>query len=234
MVDSIFRTLFIYITLLIVMRIMGKREVGQLSPFDLVVAIVIAELAALPMSEKHISLFQGIVPILTLMTAEVALSWLCLKSIVARKLISGKPSIIIVNGKIDAVQMRQSRYNIHDLLTQLRDKGIANIDDVEFAILETSGRLSVVPKSQKRQVTPEDFHISTTYEGLSIPLIIDGKVLQENIEKTGLHPDWLKTELKMRGIDSAQDVLFASLDTKGYLYVSPKGKIDVGSVKISG
>ncbi|MFZ5639611.1 MAG: DUF421 domain-containing protein [Bacillota bacterium] len=234
MLDSIFRTLFIYITLLIVMRVMGKREVGQLSPFDLVVAIVIAELAALPMSEKHISLFQGIIPILTLMVAEVILSWICLKSIVARKLISGKPSIIVVNGKIDEAQMRRSRYNIHDLLTQLRDKGFANISDVEFAILETSGRLSVIPKSQKRQVTPEDLHLATPYEGLSVPLIIDGKVFSENLEKTGLTEKWLEAELKKKGINSAEDVLFASIDTKGQLYVSKKGEIKINPAKIQG
>lgn len=234
MIDSIFRTLFIYITLLIVMRIMGKREVGQLSPFDLVVAIVLAELAALPMSEKHITLLEGIVPIITLMCAEIALSWLCLKSIAARKLISGKPSIIIANGKIDEAQMRRCRYNIHDLLTQLRDKGVANIADVEFAILETSGRLSVVPKSQRRQVTPEDIHISTPYEGLSIPLIIDGLILRENIEKTGLSQAWLESELHKKDLASAQEVLFASLDTKGHLYVSKKGSIDLDTSKISG
>lgn len=234
MLDSILRTLFIYITLLIVMRVMGKREVGQLSPFDLVVAIVIAELAALPMSEKHIGLFQGIVPIMTLMVAEVVLSWLCLKSIAARKIISGKPSIIIVNGKIDEGQMRRSRYNIHDLLTQLRDKGIANINDVEFAILETSGRLSVIPKSQKRQVTPEDLRISTPYEGLSVPLIIDGRVIEENLEKIDLKTDWLAAELKFRGIDSPADVIFASLDTKGQLYVCEKGIVGVDPAKVDG
>jgi len=215
MLDSIFRTIFIYVTLLIVMRVMGKREVGQLSPFDLVVAIVIAELAALPMTEKHISLLQGIIPILTLMVAEVILSWICLKSIAARKLISGKPSIIIANGKIDEVQMRRSRYNLHDLLTQLRDKGIANIDDVEFAILETSGRLSVVPK-------------------LAVTLIIDGRVLSENLEKAGLSQAWLENELQKRNIESAHDVLFASLDSKGRLYASEKGKIEKSPAKFEG
>ena len=234
MLDIIFRTLFIYITLLIVMRVMGKREVGQLSPFDLVVAIVIAELAALPMTEQHISLIQGILPIITLMFAEVFLSWLCLKSIAARKLISGTPSIVIVNGRINEDQMRRSRYNINDLLTQLRDKGISNINDVEFAILETSGRLSVIPKSQKRQVTPEDLQIATIYEGLSVPLIIDGRVLYKNLSKTGLSQEWLICELKTRGIALAKEVLFASLDTKGQLYVSNKGKIDINQAKISG
>ncbi len=234
MIDSIFRTLFIYMTLLIVMRVMGKREVGQLSPFDLVVAIVIAELAALPMTEKHITLLQGLIPIITLMVAEVVLSWICLKSIVARKLISGKPSIIITNGIIDEAQMRRSRYNVHDLLTQLRDKGIANIADVEFAILETSGRLSVVPKSQKRQLTPEDMHICTLYEGLSVPLIIDGRILPDNLKKTGLSEHWLTFELKQRDITSAQEVLFASLDTKGWLYVSKKGEIEISPAKVEG
>jgi len=130
----------------------------------------------------------------------------------------GSPSIVIRNGKIDIDELAKARYNINELLEQLRTKGYANIADVEFAILETSGNLSVIPKSQKRPLTPADLHIDTGYEGLPLPLVLDGTIQRDNLSDAGLTVDWLVSELAKLGIDDVNEVFFASLDTQGNLF----------------
>jgi uncharacterized membrane protein YcaP (DUF421 family) len=221
------RTLFMYLMVLVVLRIMGKREVGELSPFDLVVAIMIAELAAIPMENIKIPLTHGIIPIVTLMVAEVGLAYLCLKSERARNWINGKPNVLIANGKIVELEMRKCRYNISDLMAQLREKGIVNIADVEFAILETSGELSVIPKSQKRPLCPEDLNVKTEYEGLPIILIDDGRILHKHLKDNNLSLEWLECQINLKGAKSIKDVLFASLDSQGNLFVNPRiAKLD--------
>ncbi len=219
MVISIYRTLVIYLIVLIVIRLMGKREIGQISSFDLVVALIIAELAAIPMEQTSIPLWQGIAPIITLTTLQLAISYSCLKWNWLRDLIYGKPNILIRNGKIIEEEMRKSRYNIEDLLTQLRQKNVPNVADVEFAILESSGQLSIIPQSQKRPLTPADLHIPTKYEGLCLPLIIDGEVQETSIKQAGLSREWLMEEMRKKGITKIEEVFFASLDTQGKIYV---------------
>ena len=150
MLSTVLKTLFMYVFVLFVTRLMGKREIGQLSPFDLVVAIMIADLAATPLEEKSIHIHDAVIPIAVLAFLEVVFAFVTLKSEKARKLISGQPSIVVRNGNILEGTLRELRYNIDDLLSGLREKGIPNIQDVEFAILEASGRLSVIPKSQVR------------------------------------------------------------------------------------
>ena len=217
--QSILRTLATYFVVLIVMRIMGKREIGQLSSFDLVVALIIAELAAIPVGETELPFFRGIVPIITITTAQILLSFLCLKIDWLREVVYGHPTVLIKNGKILEREMLKSRYNLEDLLTQLREKNFPNVADVEFAILENSGDLTVIPKSQKRPLTPEDLGLSTIYEGLCLPLIVDGKIKRGNLEQTGLGEGWLLREIRARGAQSFNDVFFASRDTAGTLYV---------------
>lgn len=218
------RTLILYAVVVIVMRIMGKRQIGQLQPFELVVAILISELAAVPMQNTGIPLVNGIIPILTLLMAQIAISVISLKSTKARAIICGKPAILIENGKIREDEIRREMYTLTDLLEQLRIKNIPNIADVEFAILETNGQLSVIPKSQKRPVTPEDMKIPTKYEGLPLTLIVDGEVSDVNLGKAGLDRNWLKTELSKFEINNFEDVLFASLDTSGNLYYQQKSR----------
>ncbi|MDA8236099.1 MAG: DUF421 domain-containing protein [Clostridia bacterium] len=218
----IFRTLIIYFTVLILMRIMGKREIGQISTFDFVVAVIIAELAALPMEQDHKPLWEGLLPIFVVVASEMVLAYIALKSLTFRYLMDGRPSIVIQNGRIDDKEMAKNRYNINDLLAQLREKGVANINDVEFAILESSGKLSIIFKSQKRPVTPEDLGISTLYEGLSVPLIIEGQVITENLDRVNLNREWLMEEIKSKGYQNIKEVFYASLDSVGKLFVSKK------------
>lgn len=218
------RTLILFTMVVVGLRLMGKRQIGQLQPYELVVIILLSELAAIPMQNVGIPLVSGIVPIITLLLVEVAISYISLKSERARGIICGTPSVLIENGKIIEKELSRLRYNINDLLEQLRSKNIPNIADVEFAILETSGQLSVIPKSQRRPLTPADVDISTSYEGIPVTLIIDGHVFHKNLEKINLSEEWLRAELQKFNIHNFKDVLFASLDTEGKLFYQVKSK----------
>lgn len=224
MLIGIVRTLVLFILVVVGLRLMGKRQVGQLQPYELVIVIMLSALAAIPMENTGIPLFSGILPILTLLVAQVALSYISLKSERARGIICGTPSVLIENGKIVEKELARLRYNINDLLEQLRVKNMPNISDVEFAILETSGQLSVIPKSQKRPLVPADMNLPTAYEGLPVTLIIDGYVFHRNLAKINLNEDWLKSELQKFGINSFKEVLLVSLDTEGELFYQVKSQ----------
>jgi uncharacterized membrane protein YcaP (DUF421 family) len=212
------RAFVLYIIVVIAMRIMGKRQIGQLQPFELVIAIMISELAAVPMQDTGVPLINGIIPILTLLIAQVLMSLINIKSLKARAIICGKPSIVIEGGKIKEEVLRKEMYTLNDLLEQLRIKDAPNIRDVEYAVLETNGQLSIILKSQARPVVPADLNIPTKYEGLAIDLIIDGRVLHKNLKKLSYNIDWLNEQLRQNGIKSVKDVLYAAIDTKGSFY----------------
>ncbi|MGE5417960.1 MAG: YetF domain-containing protein [Acidobacteriota bacterium] len=222
----VLRTLILFASVVLFLRMMGKRQIGQLQPYELVIVIMISELAAIPMESTNIPLLRGIIPIFVLFVAQVALAYVSLKSERARGIICGRPSILIENSKIVESELERQRYNINDLIEQLRLKNVPNIGDVEFAILETSGQVSVIPKSQKRPVEPEDLSIPTQYEGLPTTLVIDGHVIHQNLKRNELGVDWLRGELRKFGINDLRDVLFASLDTQGRIYYQLKSKAD--------
>ncbi len=224
MLIVLIRTVILYGLVVVAMRIMGKRQIGQLQPFELVVTIMLSELAAIPMENPGIPLINGITPILTLIVAQVILSFISLKSDRARAVICGKPSVLVENGRIMEPELERLRYNLSDLMEQLRAKNVPNISDVEFAILETSGQLSVIPKSQKRPVIPEDMNLPTEYEGLPYTLIMDGHIIHKNLHKLNLDIPWLKQQLKNVGIASPAQVLLASLDTGGKLFYQKKNQ----------
>ena len=209
------RTFILYTTVIIVFRIMGKRQVGELQPFELAVTIMISALAAIPMEDVGIPLIYSILPILLLMTFQEILSLLTLKSTKARKIICGKPTIVIENGHIKEQALKKLKINTNDLLEQLRIKDFYTIEDIEYALMETTGKISVIPKSQKRPVTPADLNISTEYEGLPYTLIIDGQIQDENLKELGLDKKWLQKTLDSYNIDHPSRVFFAALNTKG-------------------
>ena len=217
-----FRTLILFVLVIVAMRIMGKRQIGQLQPYELVVLVIVSALAAIPMEDIAIPLFNSIIPILLLVVFQVVTSYAAQRSEKVRSLVCGRPSIIIQNGKIIESKLREMHLNINDLLEQLRICGYQNINDVEFAIFETNGDLSIIPKSQCRPVQPRDLEIETRYEGVPHPLIVDGNINYENLGKTSLDLLWLQNEMQKQGIGNLNDVLFASLDTEGQLYVQRK------------
>lgn len=215
------RTIVIYFTVLLVVRLMGKREVGQLSTFDFVVAIMIAEIAVFPMEELNIPIHIGLIPMFVLVGAEVLTSYICLKSRYLRKIIDGGPSIIIANGIILEKEMRRQRYNMNDLLAQLREKDIFDIEHVKYAILETSGKISIMLRTSKRALTPGDMDLGLPEEDVPYPLIFDGEVLQENLTLLDLTNEWLDKRLKEYNL-GIRDILYASLDSRGKLFLSEK------------
>jgi uncharacterized membrane protein YcaP (DUF421 family) len=207
---------------MVVMRLMGKRQIGQLQPFELAIAIMISELAAVPMQDTGIPLVNGIIPILTLLFSQVLISLISLKSVKARAVICGRPRILIEKGKILESNLVQELYTINDLLEQLRIANIPNIADVDYAILETNGQLSVIPKGKKRPLTPEDMQISVANDGLPVDLIIDGRFIDTNMQAAGVEYTWLKNELKKLGVTDINDVLLVSIDSDKKIFCQSK------------
>jgi uncharacterized membrane protein YcaP (DUF421 family) len=216
------RTLVIYLVILAVIRLMGKREVGQLSTFDFVVAIMIAEIAVLPLEQIEMPLFLAFIPILTLVGAEMFLSYLCLKIHWIREVIDGAPSILIHRGKIIEQEMRKLRYNMNDLLSQLREKSIVDVSDVEYAILETSGELSVILKSDRQPLTPRDLGLETAPVYLPLPVVFDGEVCHQNLKSLERDENWLRQELLRKKGLRPKDILFASFHPQRGFYISLK------------
>lgn len=217
-----YRSVILYAVVLIAMRLMGKRQMVQLQPYEFVIAIMIAELAVLPIENIHAPLTHSIYPILILAGLEILISTLSLKSEKVRTLISGRPTIVIENGHIRENVLRKLRYNLDELMGQLRNSGYSDVTDVEFAVLETSGQISVFPCSQSRPVAPKDLNIPTPYEGLSVPLVLDGAIKYENLELCGLSYSWLAQSIKEHGLNDINDVFYASLNTQGKLHIQSK------------
>jgi uncharacterized membrane protein YcaP (DUF421 family) len=222
MVLVIIRTLILFATTVIFLRIMGKRQIGQLQPYELVVIIMISELAAIPMQNTGVPLINGLLPIFILFTSEVTLSFIAMKSDRARGVICGKPSILIEHARIMENELRRLRYNINDLLEQLREKDVTDISSVEYAILETGGQLSVILKSDRRPLQPRDMSIIPSPEELPVSLIIDGHIIEQNLKLHNLSLDWLKNELGMHGIKDYHQVLFACLDSENKFFYQIK------------
>lgn len=216
------RAIILYFLVVLIIRLMGKHQIGQLQPYELVITIMISELASVPMQDTEIPLINGIIPMFTLLFIQVILSLISMKSPLIRQWISGKPSILVANGQIDQTELSRLRYNLTDLLEQLRLKGFPNIADVNYAILETSGKLSVIPKSQNRPVEPEDLKLTTVEEGLPALLIEDGLLKTANLAKNNISEVWLLDQLQRLGFTAFDQIFLASCDASGKLFVQPK------------
>lgn len=215
------RTIIIYILVLIVMRFMGKREIGQMQPFELVISIMIADLASTPMADIGIPILYGIIPILGLLVMHIIISVLNIKSVKVREIICGKPRILINKGRIDEKALIDENFTINELQERLRVNNVNNISEVEYAILETSGQISVVLKTSKRPVTPEDLNLFTKETKMSYDLIIDGRIMEDNLNK--LHKDklWLKKELSKFKLNAKETLIFV-LNEDGTYYCQKK------------
>ncbi len=222
MIIILIRSLLLYVFALIGMRVMGKGEFSEMQPFEVVIILMIAELAALPMEDVGVPLVNGFVAISTLVFVQILISYINLKSQKARGLICGKPSVLINKGLINEKELKRLRININDLVEQLRIKEYPIIDDVDFAILETNGDLSVIPKPNKRPVTVEDIHKQPYYEGLPVSVIIDGYVNYDNLHKLNLTKSWLDHTLKEHEINDEKNVLFAYIDKNKQIYIHRK------------
>ncbi len=218
------RTLLLYLLVVVVMRMMGKRQVAQMQPFELVIMIMIADLAATPMEDVGIPLINGIIPIIVLLSIQVLTSYFSLKSESFRDFVCGKPSILIHKGRIDQSEMHRLRININDLLEALRNKNYFNISDVEYAILETNGQMSITPKADKRPVVVADMNVKSKEEELPVTLIVDGKLNDNKLKKAGYDKIWLMNQLKKQNINKIEKVFFAFLSSDKVFYVQEKKK----------
>ena len=203
------------------MRLMGKREIGQLQPFELAISIMIADLASIPMADIGIPIFNGIIPILGLLAMHLIISVLNLKSMKAREIICGKPSILIYRGKINEKVLKKERFTINELEERLRANNVFNLGDVEYAILETSGQVTVIQKPEKRNTTPQDFDIVPEYEGIPYDLVIDGKVMYKNLQVIGKDYIWLTNQIGKFKI-KPEEALVVTMDGKGQIFCQKK------------
>lgn len=217
MLTILVRSLVLVLFAILSVRLMGKRQVGQLQPFELVIAIMIADLAATPMESLDTPLWRGVVPMLTLVLLHQLLTLLSLKSQKVRAILSGTPTIVISKGKIDAKALEKLCFNLNDLLEELRSGGVLSPSEVGCAIMETSGKLSVFPHSQKRPLCPADMNIETGYEGVPMTLIVDGRIEKQNLPLAGVSEGWLREQLGKAGYTDLRKVLLCFIDTDGVL-----------------
>lgn len=218
----LFRTIVLYVLVVFIMRIMGKRQIGQLQPFELVIAIMVSQLASIPMQDTRIPLVHGIIPIITLLILQVLISLAQLKSELARAIFCGKPSILISKGKIDIKQLRNNKFNINDLLEEIRLQGYYDIEDIEYAILETSGQLSIIPKTELEPATKKDLNIKSSQDKLPVTLILDGKINNENLKLIDKNKSWLKSQLTRNNVSSEKQIFLALIDSKGKFFFQLK------------
>lgn len=197
------------------MRLMGKRQIGELQPFEIVLTVMVSELASLPMQDNRIPLIHTIIPLVILLILQILTSILQLKSEKAREILSGKPSILIQHGTIDVDELKNQRININDLLEELRLKDIYNVEDVQYAILETSGQLSIIPKADNDIVTKKDLNIKAKQEEMPISLILDGNINDENLKLINKDRQWLINKLEASKIYSYEKIFHAYINTEG-------------------
>lgn len=225
MIISVIRTILLYIVIILAIRIMGKRQIGELQTSELVVTLLISDIAAIPMQNTEQSLLSGIMPILILIVCEIIISFLMLKRAGFRRIICGKPIVIISDGKINQSEMHRLRMSTEDLSEELRQQGIFNIEDVGFAIVETNGKLSVLKKPEKDIPTAEELGIKTNDKGLEVVVISDGEISKYSLKICGLNRDWLFDILKKENTE-LNDVFLMIANGQGeYKIIEKERKI---------
>lgn len=224
MLITLVRTIVLYILVVLALRLMGKRQIGQLQPSELVIAMMLSELASIPVENVGTPLLTGVIPIFTLIVAEMAFSYMTLKSRKLRKLLSGTPTVLVSKGQIIEKEMKRLRFNVDDLMEELRSNGYANILEIEYAIIESNGNLSVIPKSNKRPLTPEDIGINPQYEGIPYLLISDGVLNQDALKNAGVTVEWLFQHLNEYNISDIEDVFVATVDSAGKFFIQKKSE----------
>ena len=225
MFTIIIRSIIIYSIVLLLFRLMGKRQLGQMQPFELVLTLIIADLATIPMAEVSVPVLHGIVPLLTLVVLHFILTLICKKSQWFSKIISGKPVIIINPNGIDYDALKQLSLAIDDLFAALRECGYFSISQIQYAIMETNGKVSIMPKSEYAPVTNGDLSNKADESFLPIILISEGKIMQDNLKLSGLEEkdviDIIKNNAPQKSLQ-VKDILILSVDMAGNGYLQTK------------
>ena len=218
----ILRTVILYTALLVSMRLMGKRQLGEMELSEFVVASLIADLASHPLQDVGIPMMNGLVPIFTLLCCEILIAGLTHKSIRLRELLFGRPSLLIKRGQIDQKEMRANRFTLDELTQELRKRGISDIAKVEYAILETSGQLNVLPFPAQAPPSASQLGIEVEDQGFTSIVINDGRVLEKNLSNLGHDRAWLETELKAHGYQDTKEIYCMTVDHKGNCMITAR------------
>ena len=227
------RSLILYIVVIFGVRLMGKRQLGELQPSELVITILISNIATLPLEDTSIALILGIMPILTLVCFEALMSWVTLKSLRMRRIISGRPKIVVRDGQIEQATMRDLRLSVDDLMTALRQQQVFDISQVQFAVMETTGTISVYLKAECQPLTPADITLKKTAQNPPVAVIQDGCVMNKSLAMLGKNQAWLEQKLAEHRLTEKQVFLMLS-DAEGTCTIIPKkrGDADTGAVQL--
>lgn len=214
MLTTIIRTVILYFLLIIIMRIMGKRQIGQLQPGELVITILISEIAAIPMQDNDIPMINSVISVFLLAAFEIITSAVSMKSVKIRSLLQGNSLIVIRNGVLDQKQIKRLRYTVDDILEALRQKDVFDISDVKYAIAETDGSLSVMLKEEKQTVKAADIKLKNKEQGLQCVLISDGRIIRSDFKDCGMTEEKLQALLKEKNINP-KNILLMTVDAFG-------------------
>ena len=216
MMTAFVRTIILYFFIMAGMRLMGKRQIGELEPSELVLTLLLSDLASVPMQNFGIPLVHGLLPIITLLSLSMLLSFCSLKSIRFRSLLCGRPTIIIRNGKLMQRAMLKNRLTVDELFEQLRGQGISQLSQVKYAVLETSGKLSILSYAKDSPITPSDLQMEVS-DNVTLPLLLinDGRILRHNLKDSGYDEKWLLKQLQQRKLSSPHQVFLMTVDEGG-------------------
>ena len=218
MVIAVARSVILYLIIVFGIRLLGKHQVSELEPAEFVLALIIADVASVPMQDYGIPLLMGVIPIVTLLCLSMVLSVLTLKNLKLRALLAGVPSILIKDGHVDQKELRRTRMTMDEVLEELRLQGYTDLASIRYAVLETNGQLSILPYAQKKPPSAEDMDIPVNDPGLPLVLINDGRLISANLKRRGLDGRWLDKQLKKHGVSGIKDVFLLTVDEKRQTY----------------
>ena len=224
MLTIIVRAIVIYILVLFVFRLMGKRQIGQMQPFELVLTLIIADLATIPMAELSVPVLHGIVPLLTLVVVHYFLTLISRNSTKFSNFISGKPVIVINPKGIDEKALRSLNITIDDLIEAIRGAGYFNLEEVQYAIMETNGTVNVLPKSDFSPVVNKDLKLKLEENSIPVTLVSEGKILKNNVNLAGVDKNFIEKFMKKAGIEKISKILVLTLNKSGTVYIQEKNK----------
>lgn len=224
MLTLLLRGVIIYIIVFLIFRLMGKRQLGQLQPFEFVITLIIADLATIPMSEINVPLLHGIVPLVTISLIHFLIGFLSRKSVKLRRLFNGKPIIVISPNGVDYQALKKLNMDFNDLCEALREVDVFALDEVQYAIIETNGKLTVLPNAQNVPLTAPDLKIKKNKSALPIMLVCDGRKISENMKIANINENFLYNQIKKAGAFRIKDIIIATIDNSGKMYIQAKNK----------
>ncbi len=219
MITVLARTLIIYLLLLVSMRLVGKRQIGELQLSELITTLMLSDLAVLPISDVGIPITYAILPILTLLSLEVFISFAASRVPALRRIFFGAPSLLICHGKLDRAELARLRIGVGELISELRLKDVEDVGDVRYAILENNGKLSVFKNAAASPVTPDDAGIAVTEKGIALPVVIDGRLMPESMKHAGVSREWIEKTLAERGLRRCEILLMNVDEQRHFSYI---------------